>query len=69
MAAHVLLTSIAAAVAIETCHRFERTAFQRLTEHISGWDRPPASVATVVSEHDLMPARLNVKVYDIESEA
>jgi hypothetical protein len=33
------------------------------------WRRSPFAFAAVVSEHDLMPARLSIKVYDIEREA
>jgi hypothetical protein len=38
VAADVFLARIAAAVAIETCHGLERTDFQRLAEHIPGWN-------------------------------
>jgi hypothetical protein len=46
----IFLTGVAAAVAIETCHGFERTNLQRLTEHIVGGSRPLASVASVVPD-------------------
>jgi hypothetical protein len=45
------LSGIAAAVAIEPRHRFERTDFQRLTEYVSGGSRSSTSVAMFVSEH------------------
>jgi hypothetical protein len=54
MAAHILLAGIAAAVPIEAGHGFERTDFQRLTEHVAGRNRSSASVATVVPEHDFV---------------
>jgi hypothetical protein len=51
VAPDVFLACIAAAVAIETRHWLERTDFQRLAEHIPGWNWSSASVATFVSKH------------------
>jgi hypothetical protein len=69
MASHVFLARVAAAVPIEPCHRLEGADFQRLAEHVAGGIRSPFAVAAVVSEHVLMPARLNAEVYDIEAKA
>jgi hypothetical protein len=70
VAANILLTGIAAAIAIEPCHGLERTDFQRFSEYVAGWSRPPASITTVVSEHDLIliAARVNAEVYDTKRE-
>jgi hypothetical protein len=54
MTANILFTGIATAVTIEAGHGFERTDFQRLTEHVAGWSRSPASVVSVVSEHEVV---------------
>jgi hypothetical protein len=66
MTAHVFWACIAAPVPIEPCHGLEGTNFQRLAKHIAGRSRSLFAFAAVVSEHDLMPARLSVEVYDIE---
>jgi hypothetical protein len=70
VAAYILLTGIAAAIAIEACHGFERTDFQRFAQYVAGWNRSATSVATVVSEHDLVliAARADAEVYDTERE-
>jgi hypothetical protein len=70
VAAYILLTGIAAAIAIEACHGFERTDFQRFAQYVAGWNRSATSVATVVSEHEfvLIAARVDAEVYDTERE-
>jgi hypothetical protein len=55
VAAYVLMTGIAAAIAIKPCYGLKRTYFQRLTEYVAGRNRPPASVATFISEYALSP--------------
>jgi hypothetical protein len=57
MASNVLSAFVAAAVAIEARHGLKRTDFQRLAEHVAGWRRSFASVASVVSEHDIVLMR------------
>ena len=68
MATDILLTGIAAAIAIEPCHGFEGTDFQWLAENVAGRSRSSTSSAAVVSEHDLdlRTARVGVEVYDTE---
>jgi hypothetical protein len=69
--ADVLLARVAAALAIKPGHGFERTDLQRFAEHIAGWGWSSASVATVVSEHDLgLPAApLKVEIYNTEGQS
>jgi hypothetical protein len=52
VAAHVLRSGVAAAIAIKPCRGFERTEFKRLAQYVTGWNRSPASVTAVVSEHE-----------------
>ena len=52
VAPYVLAPRIAATIAIEPCHGFERTHFKRLTEYVAGWNRssapsPPSSLSTL----------------------
>jgi hypothetical protein len=55
VAAHVLLTGVAAAVAIKACHRFKRANIERFAEHVSA-SAPTASTGIVVSQHCGVPA-------------
>jgi len=50
VATNVLTTSVAAAVPIETRHRFDRTDFKRLAKHVSG-RTPWFSTSPVVPQH------------------
>jgi hypothetical protein len=59
VASYVLLAGIAAAIAIKACHGFKRTDLKRLTEHVAGWNWPPASIATFISKHALSPIFLD----------
>ena len=60
--ADILRARVAAAVAIEAGHGLKRTDFQRLTEHIAGWGRSSASIATVISEHNLVPLAVHLSI-------
>ena len=55
VAPYVLTPRIAATIAIEPCHGFERTHFKRLAEYVAGWNRSSAPVATFISKHALSP--------------
>jgi hypothetical protein len=50
--ADIIPAGIATAIPIEPCHGLEGTNFQRLAEHIAGWNWSTASVGVVVSEHE-----------------
>jgi hypothetical protein len=50
--ANVFSSSVAAAVPIKASHRFERTDFERLTQHIASRRWVAASIAVVVPKHD-----------------
>src|SRR5262249_68451 len=58
VAPYVLTPRIAATIAIEPCHGFERTHFKRLAEYVAGWNRSSASVATFISKHALPPMEI-----------
>jgi hypothetical protein len=62
VAPYILTPGIAAAIAIDPCHGFERTDFERLTEYVAGRNRSPASVATFISEHALFPLIFSIEV-------
>jgi hypothetical protein len=48
--AHLLWCRIAAAVAIEACHRPERTNFERLAENVPA-NPPTTSTSVVIPQH------------------
>ena len=61
VAPYVLTPRIAATIAIEPCHGFERTHFKRLTEYVAGWNRSSAPVAMFISKHALSPQNFRSK--------
>jgi hypothetical protein len=48
------LSGIAAAVAIKTCHRFDRAHIQRFPEHVMCRCPPTAWVCAIISQHCLL---------------
>jgi hypothetical protein len=59
VASYIRLAGIAAAIAIKPCHGLKRTDLKQLTEHVAGWNWPPASIATFISKNALSPIFLD----------